>query len=172
MYRKNDKVRKKVLCINYEEIGKVVRYNLAGEMTQTVQYDTIGKEMYLKPKYISENSNGDIVVCDTNAVVVTDRWRRHCFTYTGHPPERFSPYGICIDEWSNILVSGYSPLKVDVIEKNGQFITSLYINDTYIPWGLCYDMNTRRLFVGSYFDNIVRVFRYTNQKNILSNKSE
>lgn len=172
MYRKNDKVREEVFCIKNEKIGKVVRYNLAGEMTQTVQYDTTGKEIYLEPYYISENNNGDIVVCDTNAVVVTDQWGRHCFTYTGRPPGPFHPHGICIDEWSNILVSGSFPSKVDVIEKNGKFITSLYINDIYMSGGLCYDMNTRCLFVGSQSDNIVRVLRYTNQRGILSNKSE
>lgn len=69
--------------------SKVIRYNKGGQLTQTIQHDNTGFDLYREPKYITENNDGDVVVSDydfeTAAVVVTDSNGRHRFSYTGHP---------------------------------------------------------------------------------------
>lgn len=45
--------------------GKITRYNQKGEMTQTIKYDISNQELlYNKPRYITENNNGGVVVAD------------------------------------------------------------------------------------------------------------
>ena len=45
-------------------IGKVVRYNSSGQLTQTIQHDNTGQPLYGIPYIITENVNGDIAVAD------------------------------------------------------------------------------------------------------------
>lgn len=79
------------MCSKLNDEAKVTRYNKTGKLIQSIQHDKTGQDLYSIPKYISENSNGDVIVSDNNlsgygAVVVTDRDRQLRFTYTGHPP--------------------------------------------------------------------------------------
>lgn len=87
--------------------GIVMRYNKARQLTQTIQHDNSGLEMFHYPIYLTENNNGDVVVSDSGlsgAVLVTERGRRHRFSYKGHPPgSGLWPRGICSDALSNIL---------------------------------------------------------------------
>lgn len=54
------------------KIGKVTRYNQTRELTQTIEHNDRGLELYKNPIFISENKNGDVVVSDAlSAVVVT-----------------------------------------------------------------------------------------------------
>ena len=45
-------------------IGKVVRYNSSGQLTQTTEHDNTGQPLYGIPYIITENNNGDIVVAE------------------------------------------------------------------------------------------------------------
>lgn len=84
--------------------GKIARYNQTGQLTQTIQYNDKELELYRGPRFITENNNGDVVVSDDDAVVVTDREGRYRFSYTGYPPESgLLPQGICTDELSHIF---------------------------------------------------------------------
>lgn len=74
------------MYINYTEYiryGKISRYNQTGKLIQTIEQDNAGLEFYLNRSVITENNNGDIVVSDSNAVVVTDREGIHGFSYKG-----------------------------------------------------------------------------------------
>lgn len=73
MYRENVKA------------GKVTRYNQTGQLTQTIEHDSNWLEIYRQPSYITENNNGNIVVSDYRAVVVTEHGGKYRFSYTGHP---------------------------------------------------------------------------------------
>lgn len=91
----------------YPSPGKITRYNQNGEVTQTIEYNSTNQELlYNKPRYITENNNGDVVVSDHfyayGAVVVTDHGGRHRFTY-----QELDPGGICTDSLSNILVCDF-----------------------------------------------------------------
>lgn len=60
-----------LLVVMYQEetdIGKVVRLSQTGKLTQTIQHDENGKELFKGPRYITENHNGDIVLSDLQGV--------------------------------------------------------------------------------------------------------
>ncbi|XP_065939292.1 uncharacterized protein [Magallana gigas] len=151
-------------------IGKVTRYNQSGQLTQTIQYDT-GRVLYIRPSYITENNNGDVVVSDSGAVVVTERGGRHRFYYTGHPSGSVLwPRGICTDPLSHILVCDHRTNTVQMLDGDGQFLSHLLIRPSGIfsPYSLSYDVNTHRLWVGSGDNNTVVIYRYITRQDALT----
>ncbi|XP_065932249.1 uncharacterized protein [Magallana gigas] len=158
---------------NDTNTGKVTRYNQSGQLTQTIQNHNTGRGLYRQPIYITENNNGDVVVSDFGSgVVVTERGGRHRFSNTGHPSESgLVPYGICTDALSHILVCDLSTNTVQMINKDGQFLSHLLTESQEMgyPWGLSYDVNTHRLWVGSW-DNKVCVYRYITRQDALTDE--
>lgn len=157
--------------------GKVARYNQSGQLThvQTLHHGNTGLDVYVQPFFITENYNGDVVVSDWNrAVVVTEHGGRYRFSYTGHSPELgLQPGGICTDVLSHIIVCDYKTSTVQLLDKNGQFLSHLLIRPSGIfsPCSLSYDVNTHRLWVGSYNNNTVCVYRYITQHDNLTGES-
>ncbi|XP_065932478.1 tripartite motif-containing protein 2 isoform X2 [Magallana gigas] len=157
------------------DTGKVTRYNQSGQLTQTIQYHNTGRGLYSIPRYITENNNGDVVVSDlSGAVVVTERGGRHRFSYTGHPSgSRLVPLGICTDALSHILVCDVITHTVQMINKDGQFLSHLLTKSQEMgeSWSLRYDVNTHRLWVGSGSrDNKVCVYRYITRQDALTDE--
>nr|XP_034320737.1 tripartite motif-containing protein 3-like [Crassostrea gigas] len=163
------------------ETGKVTRYNQSGQITQTIQYHNTGQGLYSGPYYITENNNGDVVVSDYNyisesgAVVVTERGGRHRFSYTGHPSgSGLQPRGICTDALSHILVCDGTTNTVQMINKDGQFLSHLLTKSQEMdePYSLSYDVNTHRLWVGSgsYNNKKVCVYRYITRQDALTDE--
>ncbi|XP_062619360.1 uncharacterized protein LOC134280924 [Saccostrea cucullata] len=140
----------------------VYRYNGTGEHIQTIQHTSKGQRMYRLPNYITENRNGDIVVSDYDrAVVVTDRGGRHRFSYTGPPSgSGLRPRGICTDALLNILVCDVNTHTVQMIDKDGYFLSHILTPQHGInrPQGLYYDVKSHLLWVGSW--NKVFTCRY------------
>lgn len=152
-------------------IGKITRYNQTGQLTQTIQNDITGLEMFQKPNYITNNINGDIVVSDSCcAVVVTDHEGKYRFSYTGNPPgSGLKPYGICTDVLSHILVCDGKADAIHIVNKNGQFLTHFLTKsqDMTSPLSLSYDFNTRCLWIGSRTGKVC-VYSYITQQDILT----
>ncbi|XP_062620702.1 uncharacterized protein LOC134282311 [Saccostrea cucullata] len=143
--------------------GKVNHYTNTGEHIQTIEHDSTGQRLYSGPGYITENRNGDVIVSDSvrNAVVVTDSRGRHRFTYRGHPSgSGLSPSGICTDALSHILVCDYNIKTVQMIDKDGHYLTEFETEQhgIYGPFGLSYDDITRSFWLGSD-DNTVNIYR-------------
>ncbi|XP_052692696.1 uncharacterized protein LOC128170970 [Crassostrea angulata] len=162
---------------NYDTgTGKVTRYNQSGQLTHTVQYDNSGLELYNKPNFITENNNGDVVVSNyinykSGAIVVTEREGRHRFSYTGPPSGSLQrPHGICTDALSHILVCDGTTHTVQMIDRDGQFLSHLLIRPSgiFTPRSLSYDVNTHRLWVGSMSNNTVVIYRYITRQNALT----
>lgn len=153
--------------------GKIMRFNSTGEVKDKIEKDK-NNNLYKNPMYITENYNGDIVVSDLNrCLVVTDCGGKHRFSYTGHPVESgLSPCGTCTDVFSNILVCDKRTNTVQIIDKNGTFMYFLLRESDGIsePCGLCYNINSHLLWVGSSSNNKVKVFRYINRQDILTGK--
>eukprot|EP00105_Crassostrea_gigas_P034189 XP_019918337.1 PREDICTED: uncharacterized protein LOC105317290 [Crassostrea gigas] len=151
--------------------GKVTRYDQSGQLTQTIQYDNTGRKLYRDPLYITENNNGDVVVSDYKAVVVTERGGRHLFSYTGHPSgSRLWPLGICTDPLSHILLCDDWTNAVQMLDQDGQFLSHLLIRPSgiFYPRSLSYDVNTHRLWVGSLYNNTVVIYRYITRQLALT----
>ncbi|XP_065937096.1 uncharacterized protein [Magallana gigas] len=161
---------------NYDT-GKVTRYNQSGQLTQTIQYHNTGQGLYSIPHYITENNNGDVVVSDSinimfGTVVVTERGGRHRFSYTGPPSgSRLDPIGICTDALSHILVCDSRTNTVQMLDKDGQFLSHLLTKsqEMGVPLSLSYDVNTHRLWVGSWY-NKVCVYRYITRQDALTDE--
>ncbi|XP_056003816.1 uncharacterized protein LOC125667347 isoform X2 [Ostrea edulis] len=160
---------------NYKT-GKVTRYNSSGQHILTIQHDNKRQTLYSDPYYITENKNGDIIVTDLSrcAVVVTERGGRHRFSYTG-PPSGSSlyPRGICTDALSHILVCDDNTHTVQMIDKDGHFLSLLLTRQHGInlPYSLNYDDKTHLLWVGSR-DNTVSVYRYLQRRYSLTDNPD
>eukprot|EP00105_Crassostrea_gigas_P044584 XP_019928732.1 PREDICTED: uncharacterized protein LOC105342850 [Crassostrea gigas] len=162
---------------NDTKTGKVTRYNQSGQLTQTIQNHNTGMGLYRKPNYITENNNGDVVVSDfhyvSGAVVVTERGGRHRFSYTGHPSgSGLEPCGICTDVLSHILVCDVITKTVQMLDRDGQFLSHLLISPSgrFSPRSLSYDVNTHRLWVGLPYTNTVVIYRYITRQDALTDE--
>ncbi|XP_062620134.1 E3 ubiquitin-protein ligase TRIM56-like [Saccostrea cucullata] len=153
--------------------GKITRYDHEGQYIQTIQHGNTGQELYSDPAYITENSNRDIIVSDWDrgAVVVTDSTGRHRFSYTGPPSgSPLAPRGICTDVLSHILVCDANTNTVQMIDKDGNFLSVILTQQHGIhrPWCLGYDNKKHLLWVGSLNDNRVFAYRYINRHDYLT----
>ncbi|XP_062589330.1 uncharacterized protein LOC134250981 [Saccostrea cucullata] len=156
----------------------VKRYDSSGEVEiQTIRFDNKGENLYGDPKYLTKNCNGDIIVSDYNlsAVVVVDAGGKHRFSYTGPPSgsglqQGLRPTGICTDALSHILVVDNLTDTVQMIDKDGHFLSLLLTKEGVIHalYSLAYDHETHLLYVGcgsSECTDIVSVYRYIQRQN-------
>lgn len=139
-----------------------------------IEHDINGLEIYRQPSYITENNNGNIVVSDYRAVVVTELGGKYRFSYTGHPAGTVLwPYGICTDPLSHILVCDGRTKKVQMLDKNGNFLSYLLTSSgVFIPRSLSYDFNNHRLWVGSSNINEVCVYNHKTQSDCETGKNK
>ncbi|XP_062570145.1 uncharacterized protein LOC134232215 [Saccostrea cucullata] len=148
---------------NLTNIGKVVRYNSTGKIIQTIQHNNItGQGLYSRPKYITENRNGDVIVSDLYrfAVVVTDRDGNYRFSYTGPPPaHQLKPLGICTDALSHILVCDFITWSVQMLDQHGKFLSQILLHGIDKPQCLSYDEETHLLWVGAYNNYTVKIYK-------------
>lgn len=145
----------------------VTRCSEKGKKLKQTQVDDKGKGLYGKPIYITENSNGDIIVSDEQrkAIVVVDEFGRHRFNYKGyHSLPEFNPRGICTDVFGHILVCNHSyhDPSVHLLDENGHFLTSLLPKHRYnedLPQDVCVD-DKHNLYVGCGIKNKIDVYKY------------
>ncbi|XP_061187362.1 uncharacterized protein LOC133195516 [Saccostrea echinata] len=155
------------------KIGKVTRHNGVGQHIQTIQYSKTSQGLYSRPNYITENRNGDVIVSNIigifhGDVVVTDHRGTYRFSYTGPPSgSELCPYGICTDALSHILVCDYNTDTIQLIDKDGQFLTLILteLQGIHRPGSLSYDDKTHALWVGSLNSKKMRVYRYIERQN-------
>uniref|UniRef100_K1QXL0 Perlucin n=1 Tax=Magallana gigas TaxID=29159 RepID=K1QXL0_MAGGI len=133
---------------------------------------------YITRQYaLKESNNGDIVVSDNSSIfwsgaeVVTERGGRHRFSYTGHPSKSgLRPHGICTDALSHILVCDCKTKTVQMIDRDGQFLSHLLTDSKEMGglYGLSFDVNTHCLWVG--YCNKVCGYRYIDRQDALTDK--
>lgn len=154
------------------ETGKVARYSHCGKLTQTIEHDSKGLEQYCKLHFITENNNRDVVVSvfpiyfEKGGVVVTERGGKLRFSYTGPPSgSGLLPFGICTDALSNILVCDGLTSTIQLIDKDGHFLSLLLTQPLrlFVPHSLSYDVNSHHIWVGSRENCMVCVYRYIEQ---------
>lgn len=150
--------------------GIVMYYNRHGEKTKDIQHNNNGKLLYSKPAYITENSNGDIVVSDAGLdnVVVTDRRGNYRFSYTTLRPCSYRQfYGVCCDVQSNILICSLYSVSVHVIDKNGHFLSHFKLPDMERAFCLSFDAINNRLYVGLYQQKKLCVYKHVTRQDSL-----
>nr|XP_022303175.1 uncharacterized protein LOC111110814 [Crassostrea virginica]XP_022303252.1 uncharacterized protein LOC111110814 [Crassostrea virginica]XP_022303323.1 uncharacterized protein LOC111110814 [Crassostrea virginica] len=161
--------------------GKVMRYDNTGKYKHSIPHDdNTPHDLYMSPYYITENNNGDVLVSDTNrkGVVVTSGEGVHRFSYTGPPPSgsRLWPHGICTDVMSHILVSDWYTHTVQMLDRDGQFLSYVLTRQTpgmdYKPNSLSYDVTTHAVWVGPFINNTMSVCQYINRHLHLTDERE
>ncbi|XP_078327780.1 uncharacterized protein LOC111117144 [Crassostrea virginica] len=169
------------MCREDTDTGKVMRYDNTGKRQQTIPHDdNTPHDLYERPYYVTENNNGDVLVSDfyRGAVVVTSGEGVHRFSYTGPPSGSglFYPHGICTDVMSHILVSDSYTHTVQMLDRDGQFLSYVLTRQTpgmdYRPYGLSYDVTTHAVCVGSLNNNTMSVCRYINRHLHLADERE
>lgn len=155
--------------------GKVVRYSQTGKLTQTIRHTNTGRELYSLPYFITENRNGDILVsCSLHALVATDRNGEFLFSYRGNNPKsRIWAHGLCTDVHLHIFVCDLMNNSVHVIDKDGQFLSFLFIRPLGIlqPCSLSYDITTHCIWVGSYHNNSISVYTYLSMEDAFDDQT-
>ncbi|XP_078312218.1 uncharacterized protein LOC144618950 [Crassostrea virginica] len=166
------------------DTGKVMRYDNTGKHKQTIPHnDNTPHDLYKDPYYITENNNGDVLVSDSDrGVVVTSGEGVHRFSYTGPPSGSrlfytpLRPLGICTDVMSHILVSDEYTHTVQMLDRDGQFLSYLLTRQSpgihVRPLGLSYDVTNHVLWVGSEDYNTLSVYRYINRHLAFSDTRE
>lgn len=163
------------MCSENPQTGKVVRYDHTGKQIQTIQYHTAGHDLYKSPIYITENKNNDVVVTDwlLHAVVVTNSKGTFRFSYSGYPQKsELRPRGIATDVFAHILVCDSKTDTVQIIDKNGNFISYIVIDEHKLikPRSLCYDTENHLLWVGSWTNVRMLAYRYINRQGLSHGK--
>nr|XP_022289774.1 uncharacterized protein LOC111101543 isoform X2 [Crassostrea virginica]XP_022289776.1 uncharacterized protein LOC111101543 isoform X2 [Crassostrea virginica] len=168
------------MCREDTDTGKVMRYDNTGKYKQTIPHDdNTPHDLYELPFFITENNNGDVLVSDwlRQAVVVTSGEGVHRFSYTGPPSgSGLLPRGICTDVMSHILVSDLITSTVQMLDRDGQFLSYVLTRQTpgmnYKPYSLSYDVTTHAVWVGSEWNNTMSVCQYINRHLHLADEGE
>lgn len=141
----------------------VNRYSESSKKLLKIQ----GENLYGRPIYITENTNGDIIVSDEErkAIVVVNKIGRHRFNYKGnHSLPEFNPRGVCTDMFGHILVCNhsYDDPSVHLLDQNGHLLMSLLTKHRPVedlPQDLCVD-DKHNLYVGCGINNVIDVYKY------------
>lgn len=168
-------------------IGKVMRYNKNGLNPQSVLHNSTPQDIFRDPSYIIENNNGDVVVSESRAVVVTSQEGFHRFSYqlpsTSTP--RILACGICTDALSHILVCDFTVCKIHLLNQDGHFLKFLLTHqspgmDYSFPVRLSYNAHSHCLWVGSgsmehglmFPDRKLSVYRHINRHPAIQGKHD
>ena len=169
--------------ITYTRRGKVMRYDKAYKNTQIIPHNNTPVNLYIYPRCITENNNGDVVVSDRGcrAVLGTSREGIHRFSYAGPPSgSGIRPQGICTDALSHILVCDLESRAVHMLNQDGEFLKYLLTDqlsaiDDFFPYSLSYDLYNHCLWVGSKSNWAVgqlSVYRHINKHPAILGKSD
>lgn len=146
--------------------SRVVRYTEKKE-SKVIEYDKRGTNLFStnvsSALFLTENSNGDICVCDFagKSVVVVDASGDLRFKYCGNISEQskytsFTPIHIVTDVGHRIIISDYSNDTIHVLDCDGHFVC-------YIEYpcngGLKVD-GDHNLVVGERKTGKIRVIKY------------
>ena len=142
--------------------AKVIRYSRTGKELQVIQKDNKEHELYCKPRFITENINGDICTSDyeKRAVVVVNKLGHYKFSYRGQE-FRFFPCGICTDHLGHILVCDRVRESVHLLDPDGAFLSVILSPKQGImsPRGVYVD-DENNLHVGQPGTYTVTVYKY------------
>nr|XP_034309426.1 uncharacterized protein LOC117683722 [Crassostrea gigas] len=127
--------------------------------------------------WVSDDRN-NLMLTDTRGVPLhrvedSCRYVYGLHTVNRHPSgSGLRPCGICTDVLSHILVCDYKTKTVQMLDKDGQFLSHLLTEPQEMgePYSLSYDVNTHRLWVGSWDNNKVCVYRYITRQDALTDE--
>lgn len=137
---------------------RVIRYDME-QQSEEILID--GEQRLIEdPSYITENSNGDVVVSDESkkTVVVVNSLGQHRFNIKKlRIGSHFSPHGICTDDNGRIFVlDTYPPNYIYIFDQDGNLSQQLHTKN-HSGSGMCLD-DEGNMFVGNQ-DGTIDVYR-------------
>ncbi|KAJ8316040.1 hypothetical protein KUTeg_006054 [Tegillarca granosa] len=152
LYRRND--------------SKLVEITTSGKHIRTIQYDTLdNKQLFVDPRFICTNINGDIIVSDNRGkVVAVNSSGTKRFIYDGKErklQKSFDPWYVVTDKYGNIMIADYHNSVVHVLNQDGKFIKYLITREHGCnkPIGMAIDFSDR-LWVCNTGNKNVIIVRY------------
>lgn len=154
----------------------VCRYDISGQLINTISYKNNIYKYCLSPRFITENYNGDAVFSSSPVVKLTGRDDKHRF---------FKEVLLQTDilfllrQKLSVLMLCQTYLHVmkQMIDKGGHFLSFLLrklhpeiISSPHTPYSLCYDNHRHLLFVWALTHDEVSVYRYINRDFTLLGK--
>ncbi|XP_046575511.1 E3 ubiquitin-protein ligase TRIM71-like [Haliotis rubra] len=131
-----------VLCTsesNGDSDNALLVFSERGDLLQKV-IEEDGKKIFMAPRYIAVNINGDICVSDKGASCVVILNRNFQVKARYIPPESlklrssFCPRGICCDKFGRIIVADGCNNKLHLLSAQGDFLRFLMGESDGIKW--------------------------------------
>lgn len=154
-----------LVCLRKDNQSKVVRYNSSGAVLQEIQFysRSQGQPLYKFALYVTENTNGDVIVSDfkAKAIIVVDRLGVYRFIY----PERTNEItvGICgvvTDSMGHIIVTDSQGNSVHMLDKYGRFLRFIAPEkEIASPRAVCI-VNEEEILVGESLTGLVKRIKY------------
>ncbi|XP_013406324.1 E3 ubiquitin-protein ligase TRIM71-like [Lingula anatina] len=118
----------------------VFSIDIKGKITLTdVIKDKDGKQLFNAPCEMAFMSNGCLVVSDTspNKLHILTPSGDQLYQYTGPDNQLGRPFGVCVDEYDNILVTDHDNYCIHLVSPDGKFIQYIATktDGLYEPWG-------------------------------------
>ncbi|KAJ8321382.1 hypothetical protein KUTeg_001064 [Tegillarca granosa] len=154
-----------VVLYNYSDV-KLVEITTSGQHIRTTQYDTVDNtQLFVNPRFICTNINGDIIVSDNrDKVVAVNKSGTKRFIYDGKErklQKSFDPWNVVTDKYGNIMIADYNNSAVHVLNQDGKFIKYLITREHGCnkPFGMDIDTSDR-LWVCNVGNKKVVIVKY------------
>ncbi|KAJ8316048.1 hypothetical protein KUTeg_006062 [Tegillarca granosa] len=136
--------------LNRGNDSKLVEITNSGQHIRTIQHDTLdNKQLFVNPRFICTNINGDIIVSDNkDKVVAVNKSGTKRFIYDGKErklQESFDPWYVVTDKYGNIMIADYNNSVVHVLNQDGKFMKYLITHEHGCnkPVGMAIDTSDR-----------------------------
>ena len=143
-----------------ESDGRILVYNLSGDLTRSFERNNSGQKVFVCPIAIAMNSDGTMMtVADGQRGVITMTTQNDVVSVVADK-DCVWPCGICIDKKDNAMVCcgrSSSVIQIACLNKVGTILTQA--NGIKEPRALCYDSNNMRLLVTQKKSNEVMLFQ-------------
>ena len=128
--------------------------------------DSKGRDLFTFPYCVIQHGNDFCVVNHADKVISVDRHSKVNWIYDGTQAklkEKFKPIGICEDKYRNMFISEEGNYCVHYIDHVGSLIGIVLTQEQHgveSPWGIGFDIDCGKIWVGSVDSSEVKIFQY------------
>ena len=157
-----------LICLRNDDQSKVVRYNSTGTVLQEIQYDSQCQTLYQFAWYITENTNGDIIVTDlkrTMAIAV-DRLGVYRYSYGGKMrafgvSKDIDVCSVATDSVGHVIITDFQGDKIHMLNQDGNFLRYIIPHgiELKFPRALCV-LDNDKIIVGECMSGLAKIIQF------------